>query len=73
MSICVLYHRGIRLAAAWTQRLYCLVTVAVAPHSPPPISELFVLMLCDTAHCFVHLWLRVNGQRVYEGIRERKE
>lgn len=38
-----------------------------------PVTGLFVLMLCDTAHCFVHLWLRVSGQRVYEGIVERKE
>lgn len=73
MSICELYHRGLGLAAAWTQRVYCLVTAAPAPHSPPSISGLFVLMLCDTAHCFVHLWLRVNGQRVYEGDRGREK
>lgn len=64
---------GLRLAGAWTQRGHCLVTTALAPRSPPPISRLFVLMLCDTAHCFVHLWLRVSGQRVCEGIEERKE
>lgn len=69
MSICELNHRGLRLVAAWTQPVHCLVTVTLAPHSPPPISGLFVLMLCDMAHCFVHLWLRVNGQRVYEGDR----
>lgn len=40
---------------------------------PPPISGLFVLMLCDMAHCFVHLWLRVNGQRVYEGSGQEKK
>lgn len=40
---------------------------------PFPVTGLFVLMLCDTAHCFVHLWLRVNGQRVDEGIAKRKE
>ena len=73
MSICELYHRGLRLVAAWTQQAYCLVTAAPAPHNPPPITGLFVLMLCDMAHCFVHLWLRVNGQRVYAGIGERKE
>lgn len=73
MPICELYHRGLRLVAAWTQRAYCLVTMALAAHNPPPISRLFVLMLCDMAHCFVHLWLRVSGQRVYEGIEERKE
>lgn len=25
------------------------------------------------AHCFVHLWLRVCGQRVYERIAKGKE
>lgn len=44
-----------------------------SPALPPPISGLFVLMLCDMAHCFVHLWLRVNGQRVYEGSGQEKK
>lgn len=73
MSICELYHCCLRLAAAWTQQAYCLVTVTPAPHHPPPIIGLFVLMLCDMAHCFVHLWLRVNEQGMYEGIQEREE
>lgn len=73
MFICELYHCRQRLVAAWTLRVHCLVTVTPAPHNPPPITGLFVLMLCDMAHCFVHLWLRVNGQRVHEGIRDGRE